>query len=234
MRTSSKLVGSLLMVMTLAGALGATSDLQPRPTLAIVDFETTPAGSVLPPPHLGSALAGLMLDRLVASGQYRVLDGRWLKIGRLEDGYMNMDGAREYVESAGVDYLVLGSMTQFSAENRRRTYGGGLVVPLLAGVRRNKIELVVGITVRVVDVRSGEVATTATAQGMSDRKALRVGALGLFSRGGGGGFSNDSTGSRDAQLGEAVAARRCHRGAGDYQFGLTAQGAGLRRVAGHL
>jgi len=227
MRTSSTLVGSLLLVMTLAGAPGATSDLQPRPTLAIVDFETTPAGSVLPPPHLGSALAGLMLDRLVASGQYRVLDGRWLKIGRLEDGYMNMDGAREYVESAGVDYLVLGSMTQFSAENRRRTYGG-LVVPLLAGVRSNKVELVVGITVRVVDVRSGEVATTATAQGMSDRKAVRVGALGLFSRGGGGGFSNDSTGSRDAQLSEAVARAVATAAQGVINAGsrLTARGSG--------
>ena len=97
-------------------------------------------------------------------------------------------GWRSGVRGVGrVDYLVLRSMTQFTAENRRRTYGGGLVVPLLAGVRRNRIELVVGITVRVVDVRSGEVATTATAQGISDRKALRVGALGLFSRGGGGG-----------------------------------------------
>ena len=86
---------------------------------------------------------------------------------------MNIDGAREYAASAGVDYLVLGSMTQFSAESRRRTYGGGVVVPLLAGVRRNRIELVVGITVRVVDVRSGEVATTATAQGI--RTARRSG-----------------------------------------------------------
>ena len=80
-----RLVGTLVMVMTLAGALSAAA--QPRPTLAIVDFETTPAGSVLPPPHMGSALAGLMLDRLVASGQYRVLDGRWLKIDRATDGY---------------------------------------------------------------------------------------------------------------------------------------------------
>jgi curli biogenesis system outer membrane secretion channel CsgG len=204
MRTASKLVGTLIMVVTLTTALVATTDLQNRPTLAIVDFETLPAGSLLPPPHLGSALAGLMLDRLVASGEYRVIDGRWLKIGRAADGYMDMDSAREYAGSAGVDYLVLGSMTQFSAERRRRTYGGGLIVPLVAGVRRNTIELVIGITVRVVDVRSGEVATTATSQGMSDRKALKIGALGLFSRGGAGGYSNEATESKDAQLGEAV------------------------------
>jgi curli biogenesis system outer membrane secretion channel CsgG len=228
MRTSSKLVGTLLMVMTLAGALGATDDPQPRPTLAIVDFETTPAGSVLPPPHLGSALAGLMLDRLVASGKYRVLDGRWLRIGRAEDGFINTESAREYAESAGVDYLVLGSMTQFSAESRRRTYGGGLVVPLLAGVRRNRVELVVGITVRVVDVRSGEVATTATSQGMSERKGVKIGALGLFSHGGGGGFSNESTGSRDAQLSEAVARAVATAAQGVINAGsrLKAQGSG--------
>ena len=68
MKIWSRLVGTLVMVMTLASALSAAS--QSRPTLAIVDFETMPAGSVLPPPHMGSALAGLMLDRLVASGQY--------------------------------------------------------------------------------------------------------------------------------------------------------------------
>jgi len=204
MRMSSRLIGTAFMVMTLGSGLGAATVPQLRPTLAIVDFETTPAGSILPPPHLGSALAGLMLDRLVASGQYRVLDGRWVKIGRGADGRMNLDAVREYAESAGVDYLVLGSMTQFSAENRGRTYGGGFVVPLLAGVRRQKVELIVGITVRVVDVRSGEVATTATSQGMSDRRRLKIGALGLFSRGGGGGFANESTESRDAQLSEAV------------------------------
>ena len=85
-------------------AVGAATDRQARPTLAIVDFETTPAGSVLAPPPLGAALAGLMLDRLVASGEFRVLDGRWLKIGRAADGYLNVDGARVYAESTGVDY----------------------------------------------------------------------------------------------------------------------------------
>ena len=118
---------------------------------------------------------------------------------------MNLDAVREYAESAGVDYLVLGSITQFSTENRRRTYGGGLVLPLLAGVRRHRNELIVGITVRLVDVRSGEIATSATSQGVSDRQRLKIGALGLFSRGGGGGFSNESTESRDALLSEAVA-----------------------------
>jgi curli biogenesis system outer membrane secretion channel CsgG len=224
MRTSLKLVVTSLVVVTLTGALGATTDPEVRPTLAIVDFETTPAGSVLPPPHLGEALAGLMLDRLVASGEFRVLDGRWVKIGRAADGHLNVDGAREYAESAGVDYLVLGSMTQFSAERRRRAYGGGLIVPLVAGVRRNRLELVVGITVRVVDVRSGEVATTATSQGMSDRRALKVGALGLFSRGGAGAYSNESTESKDAQLGEAV-----QRAVATAAQGIINAGAKLRR-----
>ena len=204
MRTCATLLGTSFMVMALVVGSSAAKDVQSRPTLAIVDFETTPAGSVLPPPHLGAALAGLMLDRLVASGQYRVLDGRWLNVSGAAHGGLTMDAAREYAASAGVDYLVLGSMTQFSAETRRRTYGGGVVVPLLAGVRRHKVELVIGITVRVVDARSGEIATTATAHGVSDRGRVAVGALGFFSRGGGGGFSKESIGSRDAQLSEAI------------------------------
>jgi curli biogenesis system outer membrane secretion channel CsgG len=176
-----------------------------RPTLAIVDFETRPAGSILPPPGLGSALAELMLSRLVESGKYRVLDGRWVEQTRENlTPISQLELMRQHLSDAGVDYVLLGSMQRFSMEDRRRTYGAGVVVPLITGVRRNKTELAVAITVRVVDVRSGEIAITAASQATANRSNLSLGALGLFRHGGGGGFSKSSSGSREAMLDEAI------------------------------
>jgi len=47
-------------------------------TIAGLSFEATPGGRTLPPPQLGVMAAQLMVDHLVSSGRYRVLDGRWL------------------------------------------------------------------------------------------------------------------------------------------------------------
>jgi curli biogenesis system outer membrane secretion channel CsgG len=176
-----------------------------RPTLAIVDFETRPAGTILPPPGLGSALAELMLTCLVQSGKYRVLDGRWVA-PRPEDfeDAAQMHTIRRHLAESGVDYVVIGSMQRFSVEDRRRAYGGGVIIPLIGGLRRNKLELAVAITVRVVDVRSGEIATIATSQGTANRNNVAAGVLGFFNHGGGGGFSKSSSGSRDAMLDEAI------------------------------
>jgi curli biogenesis system outer membrane secretion channel CsgG len=145
-----------------------------------------------------------MLDRLVASGQYRVLDGRWLQDDTAGTIQSQVEHIRRYAESAGVDYLLLGSMTRFSTEERRRTFGGGFVVPLLAGIGGRKTDLVVGLTVRLVDVRTGEVATTATAQGVASRRNVSAGGFGAFARPGGGAYSRTYAGSKDALLDEAM------------------------------
>jgi curli biogenesis system outer membrane secretion channel CsgG len=133
-----------------------------------------------------------------------VLDGRWLHDETGGPIQSQVDRIRHYADSAGVDYLVLGSMTRFSTEERRRTIGGGFVVPLLAGVGGRKTDLVVGLTVRLVDVRSGEVATTATAQGVATRRNVSAGGVGVFARPGGGVYSRSYAGSKDALLDEAM------------------------------
>ena len=94
-------------------------------------------------------------------------------------------------------------MTQFSAEARRRTYGGGLIVPLLAGVRRN---------------RSSWSSVSRSVSSMCDREkwrrrrprkacptAGRSGrSAGPLLPGRGRRLFEESTDSKDAQLGEAV------------------------------
>ena len=85
---------------TVAGAQPAES----HPTLAIVDFEAVPGGWTLPPPRLGTTVAQLMLDRLVASAQFHVLDGQWLQRGN--PGPRSgpaLDRLRADADAAGVD-----------------------------------------------------------------------------------------------------------------------------------
>ena len=60
-----------------------------------------------------------MLDRLVASDRYHVLDGQWLPHGRR---WQNApEELRADAAAAGVDYLVLGSITRFSTEQKQRS-----------------------------------------------------------------------------------------------------------------
>jgi curli biogenesis system outer membrane secretion channel CsgG len=74
-------------------------------------------------------------------------------------------------------------------------------VPLLGGYRRQTNELVVSLWISIVDVRTGEVVATTTGSGNGTRRKVGLGALGLM---GAGGMTAGSSGSRDAQLDEAL------------------------------
>lgn len=197
----------LIVVAATCAAVPARAAGQPhaRPTLAIVDFDVTPAGLTLPPPHLGVTAAQLMLDRLVASAEYHMLDGRWLQpTDRRSDPRTAADLLRANARDAGVDYLVLGSITRFSAENRQRSAGGGgFGLPLIGGYRRQTNELVVSLWASIVNVRTGEVVATTTGTGSGKRRKVGLGAIGLLPFGAGG-MTSGASASRDAQLDEAI------------------------------
>ena len=194
-------LAALLVITSPATAADAA-----KPIVAIVDFDATPSGRLLPPPQLGETAAQLMLDRLVASGAFRVYDGHWLQHQRRDtDRRDRLEIVRAGAESAGVDYLLLGTITRFSEERRNRAFGGGVFrLPILGGMHQQRAELAVGISVRLVDTRSGEVVTTATGMGTAIRTNVGLGAAGLLRAGGAGGFSNGSSDFRDAQLDEAI------------------------------
>jgi len=200
------------LVLCLSGALSAAEPRQP-PTIAIFDFDATPSGRVLPPPQLGATAAQLLLDRLVASGQYRVFDAHWLE----PNGPNNTPGdrwrsrARAQAAAAGADYVVLGTITRFSEEHRRRGLGGAALplplpmpFPLLGGFNRDRRELVIDVVARVVDAKSGEVVASATGDGIAARTNRTAGGFGLMRAVGGGGYLTQSSDARDAQLAEAI------------------------------
>jgi len=198
-----------ISLTVLAWAIAANVSAQPPelPRLAIADFEVRPSGAALPPPQLGATMAQLMLHRLVDATQFHVYDPQFLRNAATASSSRDAEAAlRADARAAGIDYLVLGAVTQFSMEQRQRGFaGGGLVrgLPIGGLGGRQTSTLCISILVRVVDVRTGEVRATAAGVGDGRRSRITAGALAaalpML-----GGFSRGSTNARDAQLAEAT------------------------------
>ncbi len=177
-----------------------------RPTVAIIDFEAAPAGWTLPPPRIGEVVATLRLDRPARPDRFRVLAGQWLRTGGTGDRRASHDAMLANAREAGVDYVVVGTITQFSMEQRQRTFGGGGLfrrAPAIGGYGRQTSDLAVSLVARLVDVRSGEVTATATGDGVGSRSQISAGTL-LSRLPFAGGLATRASNSRDAQLNEAT------------------------------
>jgi curli biogenesis system outer membrane secretion channel CsgG len=194
-----------LVLIALATPRSAVAQIPELPRIAVVDFDARPGGTTLPPPQIGATIAQLMLDRLVEANRFRVFDGQWLRRSAANSREAE-DALLAAARDAGVDYLVRGSITQFSMERRQRAFGGGGLLhglPLGGGSRRQTSQLAVSILVRVTNVATGEVVTSAIGVGVGKRSGISVGGLSahlpLV-----GGLSSGSSNSRDAQLDEAA------------------------------
>ena len=213
-----------LAAFTLAGPRPATAQessgptaalAQPvvRPTISIVAFDTNRTGWV-PPPHFGETVADLLTNRLVDSGAFRVFDRSLLPFADQTGRRTSFDEIRELAQHAGVDYVVLGAVTTFSNEKSHKR-GGLLGIPFLGGMSKNKQESAIGLTIRVVDIRTGEIVTTTTVSGVGSRdsRTLAGGALikglpvgGAFSSGGAGALDRLVASALVGAVGDAAAA----------------------------
>lgn len=177
-----------------------------RPTVAIANIEVLHGGWTVPPPELGPAIAALITDQLVTAQRFHVVDGEWLVPEEQTGRAVALDRLRATAERGRVDYLVLGTVTQFATEQRRRGAGGLWPKPFLGGgLGMRESRTTIGLTLRVVDVRTGEIVATTSAQGMGRRKGKGLGLLGAFH-----GLplavaaANSISRSRDAMLNDAI------------------------------
>jgi curli biogenesis system outer membrane secretion channel CsgG len=162
----------------------------------------------VPSPRLGATLAELLTDRLVSSGHYRLLDRETVAALAGNRGPVPFSVLRDRAAAAGGDYLIVGAVTRFSTERQRKTGVGLLPVPVVGGlVRKNKVEFVIGLTLRVIDVRTGEVVATAATEGgaaTQNSSTAGIAVVGLPVPIGGGGGSS-ATGVQDRLLDAAIA-----------------------------
>jgi len=176
-----RLIGAVLvgLIRVTVATAAVAQDAQARPSLAIADVSVAPGSWTLPPPQLSSAIIDLMTNELVASQRFRVYDGQWL-VPEQEAGHADLERLRAAASERGVDYLVLGSLTGFSSENKKRRVGGIFPKPfLLGGYSRDQAQLKVSLSFRIVDVRTGEVVTTSLGEGVGVRKNRSLGGGGI-------------------------------------------------------
>ncbi len=172
-----------------------------KPRIAIADVDVRQGGWTLPPPEIGAAIAELLLAELVESSQFRVFDGQWL-VPEGEGGpRLSLDRLSAAAVASHVDYVVVGTVTRFATERVSRGAGG--LIPLLAGgFSRRRTITTIGVTIKLVDARTGEVVATAIGDGMGKRTSRGFGLLGLATPlAAGGGRSSQA---RDKMLDEAV------------------------------
>jgi curli biogenesis system outer membrane secretion channel CsgG len=203
-RLAGALVVGLIRVTVATGAMA--QDAVARPTLAVADVAVVPGGWTLPPPQLSGAIVDLLVNELVSSQKFQVYDGQWL-VPEAEIGRSNLERLRAAAAERRVDYVVVGSVTAFSTEQKKRRFGGIFPKPFVAGgFARNQSMLRIGLTLRIVDVRTGEIVSSVSGDGVGLRKSSGVGGLGVVHGLPVGALVSAARSShaRDAMLDEAV------------------------------
>jgi curli biogenesis system outer membrane secretion channel CsgG len=203
-----KLIGLVLvgLVRVTIATAAMAQDASARPALAIADVAIASGGWTLPPAQLSSTIIEMMMGELVSTQRFRVYDGQWL-VPEAEAGRPNLERLRDAAHERRVDYVVLGSVTAFSTENKKKRVGAIVPLPfLLGGVTKQQAQLRVALTFRIVDVRTGEIVATATGEGLGIRRATGVAAGGIFAHGLPIGALSSARlpAARDAMLDEAV------------------------------
>lgn len=161
---------------------------------------------------VGKGMADLLVDKLVASGVYQVYERKELERILKEQNFSNSDRANPATaarigQMIGVDAIIVGSITKFGRDDKTTEVGAvGRITSRwgISGVGKKESKAVVGLSARIVNVDTGEVVATATADGESTRSgAALLGAGGAQSASGGGYYDMSSRNFASTLIGEA-------------------------------
>lgn len=158
---------------------------------------------------IGKGLASLIQGELVRSHVYSVIERTALdqilqeqKI--TQTSLFDQTTAANLGKLLGVDILVLGNITQFGIENKKKSIGAAIpIVSIVSGIQSKKSLARVTFDMRMVSVDTGEVLDVTTVTGKSKRRGMLID----FSKGGNAGaISFSSSNFQDSVLGEASTA----------------------------
>ena len=162
---------------------------------------------------IGKGISDMIVNELVTAGTYRVIERNRLDeilaeqdLG--ESGRANPNSAAKVGKILGVNAMIVGTITQFGTEKKKKGIGGafskiGGFGGGSYGTSKGKAK--VTIDARVVDTTTGEILAVAKGSGESSRSGLMLGGYGGGSGGGGAGsIDMSSSDFRETILGEAV------------------------------
>jgi curli biogenesis system outer membrane secretion channel CsgG len=162
---------------------------------------------------IGKGIVDLLVTGLVKDGSFSVIERKALDKIMAEQNFSNSNradpnSAARIGKMLGVDAVIVGSITQFGNETKKRNFGGtggnwgnyGI-----GGIGHSNSKANVGITARIINIDTGEILAVADGAGQSARSSTSM-------LGGGGswhgfGAGNADFGSSDFQstiIGEAT------------------------------
>lgn len=164
---------------------------------------------------VGKGIADLLVDRLVRTGVYSVIERKALDKILAEQNFSNSDradasSAAKIGKILGVDAIIIGSITQFGRDDKSIGVGGTALGGIagkygLGGVGKKSAKAIVQISARLINTDTAEILAVATGKGQSSRSgATLLGAGGSGWSGGGGALDMSNSNFGDTILGEAV------------------------------
>lgn len=164
---------------------------------------------------VGKGIADLLVNQLVSTGNYSVIERKALDKVLAEQNFSNSDRADASTAAKigkvlGVDAIIVGSITQFGRDDKTTSVGGSALGGItsrygLGNVGKRSAKAVVGLSARLVSVDTGEIMAVASSKGESTRSgATLLGAGGSSSGAGAGAYDMSSRNFGDTILGEAT------------------------------
>jgi curli biogenesis system outer membrane secretion channel CsgG len=164
---------------------------------------------------VGKGISDLLVDRLVTSGVYSVIERKALDKIMTEQNFSNSDradanSAAKIARILGVDAIIIGSITQFGRDDQSTSVGGGALGGVtrkygIGGVQRKESKAVVVINARLIDTSTAEILAVASGKGESQRSGTSLlGAGGSSGTSAGGAVDMKSSNFANTILGEAV------------------------------
>ncbi len=207
-----------LRALVILIAFVATASAQQKKRVAVFDLDystvkTTTAAVFGTNLDIGKGISDLIVENLVKSGTYSVIERKAIEKILAEQNFSNSDradasSAAKIGKILGVDAIIIGSITEFGNEDKSTAVSGsGIKIGGfgLGGAKRTESKAIVNLSARMVSTDTAEILGVASGKGESKRSGTSLlGSGGSSSALGGGNV--DMTGSNFAQtiIGEAV------------------------------
>jgi curli biogenesis system outer membrane secretion channel CsgG len=209
----------LSMIGILLLGFASVSSAQEKKRVAVLDFDYATVQSGVSSlfgtnVDVGKGVADLMVQNLVKSGVYSVVERKALDKILAEQNFSNSDRANpetaaKLARMLGVDAIIIGSITQFGRDDKGTNIGAGALGGLgkfgIGGLSKRDSKATVGLSARLVSTETGEILGIAEGKGESSRSGTSlIGAGGSGGGAGGAGADISSSNFASTLLGEAV------------------------------
>jgi curli biogenesis system outer membrane secretion channel CsgG len=178
-----------------------------RPVLAVAEFTNDATGATWWRSGVGRELSGMLASELAAIDAFTLVErSRLDHVLQEQDlgasGRVRPDSAARIGQLTGAEYIVVGTVTDYS-ENTKRSRGGVSVGGISIGGRGSSIgigggstQAYVAVDVQVINATTGEIAHVRTIEGRTQDSAVSL--RGQIGRLGGNLASEESTPAGEA------------------------------------